>query len=181
MKIGEKIKILRKKHGLTQKGLADILKISTSSVIKYERDEREPNLQVLIQIAGVLNLSLEELVKDTDKEHLSTNLFYSSPTNLSNLDSEYYGNKHVKAIKQLMFGPDPFLPFEKDCDKRSALNFLHRCLGAEFTNDYPSSFLEDYFNFHPYNKTITLEQYYHLLSFILEMMEYKVRKIKEGE
>ncbi len=64
---GEKLKKLRHEAGLTQKQLADRLRISKSTVSFYEQSIRYPSLDVLIDIARVFHISLEYLLGETDK------------------------------------------------------------------------------------------------------------------
>lgn len=68
MKINEKIKMLRKEKGLTQKEFANIINISEMSVRRYESGDRQPNIKTLTKIAKVLNVNtnffLEEVTKD---------------------------------------------------------------------------------------------------------------------
>lgn len=62
IKIGSKIKNLRKIRGLTQKEMAEKLKIPHSTYSNYENDNREPNSEILEKIAQTLNISISELI-----------------------------------------------------------------------------------------------------------------------
>ena len=62
MKIGNNLRKLRKMAGLTQKDIADMLNIHTSTVTKYERDDREPDLDTLCRLADVLEITVDELL-----------------------------------------------------------------------------------------------------------------------
>ena len=44
LKIGENIKINRKKHGLTQETLAELLNVSTTAVCKWESGATKPDI-----------------------------------------------------------------------------------------------------------------------------------------
>lgn len=65
------LKYLRKKAGLTQKQLAEELNIATSTLIKYEHGEREPNFKTLEAISAYFKvptdilLGNEEALQDT--------------------------------------------------------------------------------------------------------------------
>lgn len=68
--LGEKIKTLRKKKGLTQKQLADAIPTSFSTFRRWEKDGHSPNIQFLSRLAEILNTSVAFLSGEND---LSTN------------------------------------------------------------------------------------------------------------
>lgn len=72
-----RIKELRVSRKLSQQELADLLKISKSSVNMYERGEREPGLDLIEAIADFFNVDLDYLMgkSDNPQKHLisSTN------------------------------------------------------------------------------------------------------------
>ena len=55
MTIGERIKELRIKKGLTQKQLANQTGLSEISIRKYEADERRPKIETIRKISTVLD------------------------------------------------------------------------------------------------------------------------------
>ncbi len=61
IKIGSKLKELRKVEGLTQSQLADILKISRVNYTRYETDVSRPDFETLVAIADYYEISLDEL------------------------------------------------------------------------------------------------------------------------
>ena len=74
MNIGEMIKNLRNKKGLTQKELAEKAGIATITLQQYERNKREPRKEVLSKIAVALNIPVEafyprkEEIEDAKRE-----------------------------------------------------------------------------------------------------------------
>lgn len=60
--IGENIVIARKKLKLTQAVLADMMNVSYQAVSSWERDENIPDTYNLIELAKILNVSLDWLV-----------------------------------------------------------------------------------------------------------------------
>ena len=60
--IGNNIKILRKKAGLTQGALADKMGIKRSLIGAYEEGRAEPRINNLIKLAEVFNLPIDALV-----------------------------------------------------------------------------------------------------------------------
>ncbi len=62
MTFNECLKHQREISGYTQKQVAELLKIAPRSYQRYELGEREPNIETLIQIANLFNISLDDLV-----------------------------------------------------------------------------------------------------------------------
>ncbi len=62
IKIGDRIKDLRKKLGLTQKDMSKMLNIPYSTYSNYENNNREPSKELLEKIANVLNVSINTLI-----------------------------------------------------------------------------------------------------------------------
>ena len=61
MKIGTKIKVLRKRDGVTQEKLADALGVTPQAVSKWESENGYPDLEYLTPIANFFNITLDEL------------------------------------------------------------------------------------------------------------------------
>jgi transcriptional regulator with XRE-family HTH domain len=62
IKIGTKIKEVRKKKGIKQKEMAKKLDIPVSTYANYENNHREPSTEMLDAIADVLGVSVSELL-----------------------------------------------------------------------------------------------------------------------
>lgn len=56
------IKELRKKRGLTQKQLAELLGVKQQNVSDWERGERSPSVKNLKKLAEILNCQIDDLV-----------------------------------------------------------------------------------------------------------------------
>ena len=73
-KFHEKLKVLRKEKGLTQKSLSNMLNISQGAYAKWENGKREPNFEKLSMLACIFDVSIDFL--------LSKNLEISKETYL---------------------------------------------------------------------------------------------------
>ena len=62
--VAHNLKIFRKTSGLSQESLAQKIQIDRTAIVHYEAGERIPNLAILIDIASVLNKSLDDFIKD---------------------------------------------------------------------------------------------------------------------
>ena len=68
MTLGEKIKKLRGKKGLTQKELADEVHVTFQTVSKWEKDENEPDVSTLRELAKIFSCSIDYLLSQSDEE-----------------------------------------------------------------------------------------------------------------
>ena len=60
--LGERIGALRRARGLSQAQLAELLKISPSTMGMYEQGRREPSLQTVVALARKLEVSTDFLL-----------------------------------------------------------------------------------------------------------------------
>lgn len=104
---GERIKYLREKNGFTQKDIATKLGVEPAAISKYELDMREPNIEALIKLATIFNVSIDYLLGRTPDVFVNANdkkvfnlletkeLYYSSKENLKNFKEVYVNNNSV--------------------------------------------------------------------------------------
>ena len=64
--IGANIAAYRKRAGLTQAGLAEKLTYSDKAVSKWERGESAPDVQTLVQLAELYEVTVNDLLVDPD-------------------------------------------------------------------------------------------------------------------
>ncbi len=66
-KVGEQIAMLRKNKGLTQADLGERLGVTFQSVSKWERGETLPDTAILVDLADVLETSVDNILKGGEK------------------------------------------------------------------------------------------------------------------
>lgn len=66
--LSRNLKVLRKINGYTQEKLAEKLGISRQSVAKWERGESVPDLNNLVVLAQLFNVTLDNLVNYDEKQ-----------------------------------------------------------------------------------------------------------------
>lgn len=66
--IGDRIRQLREKKGLTQKQLAKMTEITEASLSRYENNLREPRAEILSRIAKVLSVTTDFLLNQSNLE-----------------------------------------------------------------------------------------------------------------
>ena len=69
--LNENIYHYRKKAGMSQTDLADLVSVSRQSVSKWETGESKPDIENLMLLAKVLNVSTDTLLNDTVPKHPS--------------------------------------------------------------------------------------------------------------
>ncbi len=65
MTIGEKITNLRNAQGMSQEALADKLQVSRQAVSKWEMDQTQPQIDNVLQLCELFNISTDELLYDS--------------------------------------------------------------------------------------------------------------------
>ncbi len=72
--IAENLTRLRQQAGLTQLQLAEMLNYSDKAVSKWERGESIPDLRILIQLADMYHITLDDIVKKQPEEAVKPKL-----------------------------------------------------------------------------------------------------------
>lgn len=69
-KIGQNITLYRKRAGLTQAELAEKINYSDKSVSKWESGGGAPDIYILIQLAEIFGVSVNDLIADEQPKHV---------------------------------------------------------------------------------------------------------------
>ena len=69
MTFGEKLKKLRLDNNLTQDELAEKIYVTRTAISKWETDKGYPSIESLKQLSKVFNISIDELISDSDIEN----------------------------------------------------------------------------------------------------------------
>ena len=67
MNLSAKLQLLRKKNGLSQEELAERVGISRQAISKWESGQSTPDLNKLILLSEIYNVTIDSLVKDSDE------------------------------------------------------------------------------------------------------------------
>lgn len=68
MEFKDQIREIRKKEGLTQEELALKLSVTRQAVSNWETGKNLPDIEILINISSVFNISLDQLIKGDNME-----------------------------------------------------------------------------------------------------------------
>ena len=64
MTLGQKLKEIRKRFGLSQEGLAEIMNVSRQAITKWESDDGLPDVSNLQELSKVFNLTVDYLLNN---------------------------------------------------------------------------------------------------------------------
>ncbi len=72
--LGSRVKRKRLELNLTQERLAELADISAVYVGQIERGERHMTIDILVKLSEILEISVEELLKDSTKENIPSRM-----------------------------------------------------------------------------------------------------------
>jgi transcriptional regulator with XRE-family HTH domain len=100
MEIANRLCEIRKKKGLSQEALAEHIGVSRQAISKWERAESSPDIETLIHLAQLYNVTLDELVSPNE-----SNSQLSTQENglVIPVDYEAMRIKKKKALKSYLF------------------------------------------------------------------------------
>ncbi len=88
MTFGQKVSKIRKEKKLSQIEVANAVGVSRDAISKYERDDIIPSVENAKKIAKILNVSLDYLVSDEDKQDVLDIDMINRIKEIQNLNSE---------------------------------------------------------------------------------------------
>ena len=94
IQIGKRIRYHRIQLGLTQESLAFEIHTSAAYVSCIERGTKKPSLQKLVEIAELLDISVEDLISGPSQETVV-------PHNPEDFVNRYSGRNHSNLLKDL--------------------------------------------------------------------------------
>lgn len=95
MNFNEKLIKLRKEAGLSQEELGNKLNVARQTVSKWELGETTPEMDKLVKISEIFNISLDALIKEEN------NAEKNNETNLNNTNSQKLAALVINILKGL--------------------------------------------------------------------------------
>lgn len=80
MTFSEKLKSIRKKAGMSQEKLAEKIGVSRQAITKWETDSVIPDIDNMMALSALFNISLDELLSNEKTEKKQTDYLYESVT-----------------------------------------------------------------------------------------------------
>ena len=93
MKFSEKLIILRKNKNLSQEDLGNELGVARQTISKWELGETTPEMDKLVRMSELFDISLDELIKDTDKK------IDSEKINVNDTNTQQLAGLTIKILK----------------------------------------------------------------------------------
>ena len=108
-KLSENLKLLREKNKLTQQIVSQHLKITKAVYAKFETGSAEPNLKLMVKMADLYNVSLDELAgrqftpngKVIDQLIMKKEMAKEINTMVKQLANEFIQSKEADIVKRL--------------------------------------------------------------------------------
>ena len=72
----ENLRLIREKKGISQTNMAKAVGIPVSTYRNYEKTTRQPSYETLIQIASILEISIDALLENKTEYGMYSDLFY---------------------------------------------------------------------------------------------------------
>ena len=94
LKVGMKMKIIRKENGISQKMMAEKLNLLPTAYSNYENGTRLPDLETACVIADYFQISLDQLVRVGLHPEKPADPFASLPKDMQGLLSTYQDLNH---------------------------------------------------------------------------------------
>lgn len=135
-KTGNLIRSLRKKKGLTQKELAQMLCVTDKAVCKWEKGRGCPNITLISQLSKVLEVDIQSILQGyLDKnqkigENMNHLKFYKCPTcgnlitSIKSVELSCCGNK-LSPVSAKTSNESKFKPIIQEFDGQYSLKFNH--------------------------------------------------------
>ncbi|MDY2962800.1 helix-turn-helix domain-containing protein [Streptococcus dysgalactiae] len=89
-KVAEQLKQLRVKHQLSQDALAEQLFISRQAISKWENGDTTPDLDNLVRLTEIFDVSLDELVLAKPNEAKVERIYENKPLDLQKYNKLYW-------------------------------------------------------------------------------------------
>lgn len=110
MNLGELLTMLRKEKGFLQKDVADYLHLTVATVSNYEKNVRMPNLDTLVRLADLYDVSTDYLLQRTAcrsgvralDRHLSSNCTVGDLVNMT-LQLDRSGIRFLRECCDLLY------------------------------------------------------------------------------
>lgn len=93
MKFSEKLIQLRRTTGLSQEELGNKLNVARQTVSKWELGETTPEMDKLIKLSEIFNVTLDELIKDENNNKENSDI------TLNNTNSQKLAGMVIKILK----------------------------------------------------------------------------------
>ncbi len=86
--IGDRIFLLLRKSGYTQAELAKMVGVTNAAMCRYIKNEREPKIEVVANLATALNTSIEYLISGRSESNSFDDIYHLVSRSTTSMSSE---------------------------------------------------------------------------------------------
>ena len=177
----ERIKPARKKAGLTQKKLAEILGTSQQNLAQYENGKRKPKIETLKKIASALGVEIEDLAEWNDIPEIANKVYASELIGLKRNISEERYCFSPEDINDLKAKIDNYISLGNEIEnvneRRKYFGDVTEILGRELfehlIDSQPYGSLLDIIDFLSYYLVFTDSKQGQLMELVMDLYENK--------
>lgn len=101
MNFAEKLKVMRKQFRMSQEQLAEKIGVSRQAITKWETDGGMPDIENILAIATLFNVSVDELLSAQKNMRNTSDFFYESVTEYD-VDAEKHYDIHAGGAFQII-------------------------------------------------------------------------------
>ena len=165
MTLGQKLKEIRKRFGLSQEQLADIMNVSRQAITKWENGGGLPDVSNLQELSKVFGITVDYLLDDQNQ--------LPAVSMRKELDKEKYKNKltmYMEVLKE--YYPFPYEVYTLTRTKK--LNFIELILDTFIAPEIgPVSTADEFSDLSPYYlvKKDNLKLLVNIKNWVLEVIE----------
>lgn len=137
----ERLKLLRKKHNLTQSALAEILGIAKTTLAAYEQGKNEPSMDMIKKIATYFNVSTDYLLNLTGIATPNIKLSYISNylgLSIKSIESLHTLTQSNSKVASQQLNTVNLL-FSEECNLLSQISNYLNFTATHFKNFYDNS------------------------------------------
>ena len=99
IQLGELIKVLRKRHHMTQEDLAEKLDVTVSAVSKWETGKNLPDMDILHRLSTIFSISIDDLYHAEDTLSVLRN---PNAGNVALISEQKEATYHTLPLKKLL-------------------------------------------------------------------------------
>lgn len=164
MTLGQKLKEIRKRFGLSQEQLAEIMNVSRQAITKWENEGGLPDVSNLQELSKVFGITVDYLLNDENQ--------LPALSMKKELDKEKYKNKltmYIEVLKE--YYPEPY---EYTLTRTKKLNFIELILDIFIAPEIgPVSSADEFGNLSPYYLVTkdNLKLLVNIKNYIMEVIE----------
>ncbi len=168
MTLGQKLKEIRKKFGLSQEQLAEIMNVSRQAITKWENDVGLPDVSNLQELSKVFGITVDYLLNDENS--------LPALSMKKELDREKYKNKltmYSEVLKE--YYPKPYEIYTLSRSRK--LNFVETMIDTFIAPEIgPVSTADELGNLSPYYlvKKDELKLLVNIKNYVLEVIELPI-------